>query len=103
MVAIVMLEPIAAALPRHIVRLPILPRRATVALPIRRRAIRLHATPLHLRTIAAIRRILRQAIAALLRRNHPAPVAMVEGREGAVAAMVEAEVPEAAMAAVSRE
>src|SRR5689334_3737263 len=85
-------EPIAAALLRHIARLRILQPRATVALPIRLPAIRLHATPLHLRIIAVHRR-----------RNPPALVTMVEYLVGAAAAMVEAEVLEAAVAAVVRE
>lgn len=71
-------ERIAAALLRHIVRLRIIRRQAIVALPTRRRAIHLPALPVRLQTIAAILRIHRQAIAALPRHNHPAPVVTVD-------------------------
>src|SRR5438445_10573808 len=94
-------ERIEAAPCPHIARCRILPSQATVALPIPRRATRLHVTLLRLRTIAVIRRIPLQPIGARPRLNRPVRVATVdiavEAAVTAAAVLVAAVVPEAAV------
>src|SRR6266699_631680 len=89
-------ERIAAAPCPHIARCRILPSQATVALPIPRRATRLHVTLLRLRTIAVIRRIPLQPIGARPRLNRPVPEAAVVPGEAVLPAGILPEAPRAA-------